>query len=99
MINKTTIWITITLLAAFAMKWLHTQSDTQDLVFILYPVQAAVQLAFNTYSTFDAAGFHFEELGIVIDKSCSGANFFILSFSLLSATIPYYRYTYSKATL
>src|SRR5689334_17420781 len=99
MINKTTTWVSITLLAAFMMKWLHMQSNTHDLLFILYPVQSAVQLSFNAYSTFDEAGFHFETLGIVIDKSCSGANFFILCFSVLSATIPYYRYNYTKASL
>ena len=98
MLNKTAVFFSITLIAALVMKWLHMQSDTNDLLFVLFPVQAFVKIALNTYSSYDASGFHFQELGIVIDKSCSGSNFLILSFCILSITIPYHRYSYIKAS-
>lgn len=58
-------------------------ADNYDLAFLLKPTDKLVGLVFGSQSVFlaDHEFFH-EKINIVIEKSCSGFNFLILSFVL-----------------
>lgn len=67
------------------LKYVYTQTETSDLKFLLLPTSKAVEfLTASTYFFTPDKGYFFEELNVTINKSCSGFNFFILSFILLS---------------
>ncbi|MPR35618.1 exosortase K [Salmonirosea aquatica] len=73
-------------LAIFVLlKLAYTQADTSDLAFLLGPTDTLVGLAANSPSVYDSAsGYLHPDLNITIDKSCSGFNFWMLSFLMLS---------------
>jgi len=58
-----------------------TFADNSDLIFLLKPTDKLVGLLTGSQSVFLAEdGFFHEKINIVIDKSCSGFNFWILCF-------------------
>ena len=58
-----------------------TFADNNDLTFLLKPTDKLVGLLTGSQSVFLAGdGFFHEKMNIVIDKSCSGFNFWILCF-------------------
>ena len=58
-----------------------TFADNNDLTFLLKPTDILVGLLTGSQSVFIAEdGFFHEKMNIVIDKSCSGFNFWILNF-------------------
>jgi exosortase K len=73
------------------LKYVYTQTETSDLKLLLEPTSKAVEfLTGSNYYFTSTQGYFFEELNVTINKSCSGFNFFILSFVLLSTlTISY----------
>jgi exosortase K len=73
------------------LKYVYTQTETSDLKLLLEPTSKAVEfLTGRTYFFTSTQGYFFEELNVTINKSCSGFNFFTLSFVLLSTlTISY----------
>ena len=63
------------------LKVVFTFADNNDLIFILKPTDKLVGLLIGSKSVFMADyGFFHEKINIVIDKSCSGFNFWILCF-------------------
>lgn len=90
MINKTATWFSISLITALLLKYLHAISNTGDLLVILQPTSSFVGLFFNTKAIYQDTGFYFPALNILIDKSCSGVNFFIIAFCVFSSTAPYH---------
>ena len=60
-------------------------ADNNDLMFLLHPTDKLVGLLFGLQSKFiHDYGFFYEKMNIVIDKSCSGFNFWILCFLIFA---------------
>lgn len=67
----------------FFLKLLYTQTSVEDLLCIIYPVQRAIAFFTGETSQFIADnGYYFQELDIIIDKSCSGFNYFLICLSI-----------------
>ena len=80
--NAIIAWIIAGLFIVLKL-WL-LQSNPEFFVFLITPVKTFVELQSGADSIFlDGCSYYFPDLQIVIDKSCSGANFLILSFLLL----------------
>jgi exosortase K len=63
------------------LKFGFTIADNNDLIFLLKPTDAFVGLLTGSQSVYlPDNGYYHEKLNIVIEKSCSGFNFWILSF-------------------
>lgn len=94
-------FIALTLLVAAALKYLYAQSDTRDLSFLLAPVSFLVRcsLGGGIKLVRMAEGFYFVDLKILIDKSCSGASFFIILFCTLATTAPYRCLSFGRSAL
>ena len=70
-----------------AAKLLYAHATTANVQFLLAPTNAVVGLMLNSTSEFVAArGYMHAGLHIVIDKSCAGGNFWLLSWLLLAGT-------------
>ena len=98
-LDKTTFWFLATAAVCFILKYYHAMSSTQDLFFMLWPVNKIIQIVLNTETVYLKTGFYIPSLNILIDKSCSGANFFILTFCVLSSTAPYYLFNIRNSIL
>jgi len=67
------------------LKFAFTFVSNDDLLFLLKPTDAIVRLLTGSSSFYLAEnGYYHKELHILIDKSCSGFNFWILYFLLFS---------------
>ncbi|MFY7672063.1 exosortase K [Tenacibaculum sp. MEBiC06402] len=80
------------------LKFGFTLADNNDLTFLLKPTDKLVGLLTGSHSIYlsDSGYFH-EHLNIVIDKSCSGFNFWILCFLLFTyLTVKHFDKTLSK---
>lgn len=87
---KTKIYIFYGLILSIVIiaKIAYTQATNDTLVFILKPLSTLVSYILNSDFIYtNASGFYFESLNITIDKSCSGINFWIISFTLFSVSI------------
>lgn len=66
-------------------KFGYTLADTSDLFFLLQPTDFLVGLLTGSSSVYlSNQGFFHENINIVIDKSCSGFNFWLISFLVFS---------------
>ena len=64
-----------------SLKFCFTIADNNTLTFLLYPTDKLVSLITGSQSVyFPDNGYYHEKLNIVIDKSCSGFNFWVLGF-------------------
>ena len=89
--NKNLPYYATAIAAFLLLKYGYTLSDTADLRFLLQPTDALVGIITNSTSHFIAeSGYIHERLNIVIDKSCSGFNFWILCFIMLSFSVGKY---------
>lgn len=71
-----------------ATKYAYTKSDAEDLKLILSPTNKLVEWVTNTTSVFSRQNGYFNAaLNITIDKSCSGFNFYILLFLVISFAV------------
>ncbi|MBL7950577.1 MAG: exosortase K [Flavobacteriales bacterium] len=78
--RKTIVLGMLLLAAAFALKWWYRTATVEQLGFVLTPVTTLISLLTGVTSTFvPGQGHLFPELGIVIDRSCSGINFLIIT--------------------
>ncbi len=69
------------------LKFGFTYADNDALLFLLKPTNGIISLTNNSSAVYsNEMGFHHERLNIVIDRSCSGFNFWILSFVLFLFT-------------
>lgn len=67
------------------LKLLFASSETNDLIFLLSPTNKIVELLSGSPATFiSGEGYFYENFNIIIDKSCSGFNFWLLCFVMLS---------------
>ncbi|MBX2982673.1 MAG: exosortase K [Flavobacteriales bacterium] len=75
-------WPLVLLCAALLLKWWSTSASLEDLTFLLGPI-ARIVSAFSgeTWSIAEGNGYLFPALGIVIDRSCSGIHFLVVSWA------------------
>lgn len=63
------------------LKVAYTYMDANDLIFILSPTNKMISFLSNSESVFlNGSGYFYHDFNILIEKSCSGFNFFILIF-------------------
>lgn len=73
------------------LKFSFTFADHTDLTFLLKPTDKLIWLLTGSQSVyFSESGYFHEHLNIIIDKSCSGFNFWILCFLLFTYLIVKY---------
>lgn len=72
--------------AAFlGLKLVLRNFDTQQLYFLLMPTAEIIETLTNSQSVFiENEGFYFSSLDTLINKDCSGYNFWLLSFLVFS---------------
>ncbi|SDJ75513.1 exosortase K [Pedobacter sp. ok626] len=79
--KKNTFHYILGILLFGIFKIAYTQMDANDLFFILLPTDKIISVLTNSPGTFlNDLGFLHQDLNILIEKSCSGFNFLILSF-------------------
>jgi len=70
-----------------ALKLLHMFADNDALVFLIKPTNSLIEVITNSDSVYSSeAGFFHEKLNIVVDRSCSGFNFWMLCCIMLLFT-------------
>lgn len=87
------ILLSLIVLFAFGLKLYYAQSNTEDLLLFLHPVSSLVELFTGTYAEFQPeVGYYFPQLQISVERSCSGVNFFIMAFCMVSiSALPFYK--------
>lgn len=85
MINNKNIFYYIFAAIIFAvLKYAYTLSSSDDLLFLLSPINKIITIITGEHSTYIENGYFFKNLNISIDKSCSGFNLWLLIFIMLS---------------
>lgn len=75
--KNTLLFILLVLLPAIAFKWLQRDWGSDELQFLLYPVQQLVQIFTGLPAYYQAGeGYIFPQF--VIEKSCAGVNFLVI---------------------
>lgn len=86
--NQKTIYSLILASVFLVLKFFFREADNSQLSFLLMPTSILVNVFTGSNSVFlPEHGFFHEELNLVIDKSCSGFNFWLLCFTLFSFTL------------
>lgn len=84
-ISRNTLFYSPLLLFILILHTFTKGATVKELLFLLAPVASVIEKVFNTPFYFqENVGFIYEPLYIVINKSCSGATFWIICFSMLS---------------
>lgn len=88
---RITFWLPLVAVLAifFIMKWWHTPNTTSDeLRFLLAPVSQLVGWASGVRFTYlPEQGYFSDDLNIIINASCSGFNFWSLSFLMIGFVV------------
>ncbi len=64
-----------------AIKYFYSIAENEELDFILFPTHLLVEIWTGHQGIFEAEkGYVFATLGICIDKSCAGLNFWVITF-------------------
>lgn len=83
--NKNFPYYILIALLFLLFKYIFTLTGTDDLSFLLKPTNALVSFATGSYSVYlPGSGYYHEKLNVIIDKSCSGYNFWLLCFVMLA---------------
>jgi exosortase K len=86
--TKNLIYYIIICSTVIIAKALYANTTNDTLVFILNPLSSVVSLVTDSsFSYSNDIGFYFKNLNIAIDKSCSGINFWLISFVAFSILI------------
>lgn len=85
MINKKNIgYYVIAILLFIVSKFAYSYAKNDMVTFLTKPTSKIISFITNSTAIYNPeSGFYYENLNIVIDKSCSGFNFFILLYLLL----------------
>lgn len=84
-INTNSIYYLFIAIVFLALKTFYTAASTDNLYFILYPTNFCIELISGSTAFYtNENGFFYSNLNFVINKSCSGFNFWIISFVMLS---------------
>ena len=77
-------YLLITMGLVILFKYLFTIADNDSLFFLLKPTDIFIEILTATKSVYLAnSGYYHEKLNIIIDKSCSGFNFWLICFVML----------------
>lgn len=86
--TKNIIYYIIIFSCVIIVKIIYANATNDMLVFILKPLSSIISLVTGSnFSYSENIGFYFENLNISIDKSCSGINFWLISFVVFSILI------------
>lgn len=99
MIKKFNLLFYLIMILLFVfLKFAYTLSETNHLIFLLSPTNKIIEFISGYHSVyFDNEGYHFQQLNIIIDKSCSGFNFLIIIFfMLIFLSVNYFKKGYKK---
>lgn len=67
---------------------MYSYATNDALIFILKPLSSIISIVTDaSFSYSNETGFYFKNLNIAIDKSCSGINFWFISFVVFSISI------------
>lgn len=93
MASKNTLLFTLLVLSpAITFKWLQRDWGTDELQFLLYPVQQLVQIFIGLPAYYQAGeGYLFPQF--VIEKSCAGVNFLVICWCSLGWLSLYNRHS------
>ena len=81
-----TLWFFFIGTLCLVMKAWHMGSTHENLLFMLGPLNFLLEISHASQGFFDPEiGYQHPALNIVIDKSCSGFNFWIISFAAISS--------------
>lgn len=74
------------------MKFAYKFADNNHLAFLLRPTNKMVGVLTGQYSeNLQEQGYYYQSLNVLIDKSCAGFNFWVLSFLIFTyLTVRYY---------
>jgi len=98
-INKNLPYLLTAVGLFIVLKFVFTLAGNDELLFLIQPTNVVVGLLTNSTSVYlSDHGFFHEDLNIIIDKSCSGFNFWILSFLLFTyLTVKHFERPLSKS--
>jgi len=84
--NKKQIFFIVLIIAIVIIAKLFYQTATNnDLIFLLLPVTFIIEVFSLSNAVFSPQnGYFFANLNIIIDKSCAGFNFWIITFSVMA---------------
>lgn len=83
--TKNTLYYTIVIAIVLIAKLAYIYATNNSLQFILKPISGLIELATGLNFQYEKDfGFYFKDLNIAIDKSCSGINFWLISFVVFS---------------
>lgn len=89
------IWFGICFLIFATLKYLFRCMDVDYIRFLIFPTSIILEIVTGAKAVYeDGAGYFYSDLNIIIDKSCSGFNFLLISF-LMTAFI-FLRQTFTK---
>ena len=83
--NRNIPYYLTTIVLFILLKFSYTLSDNDNLIFLLKPTAKIVGLLTGSHSVyFFDKGYYHASLNILIEKSCSGSNFMLLCFCMLT---------------
>jgi len=83
--NKNIPYYIIAFILFIVLKLGYRYAGAEDLDFLLNPTNKIISLLTGLHATYTQdSGYYYEQLNIVIDKSCSGYNFCLLSFLMFT---------------
>jgi len=84
-VNKNIPYYLIAIALLILLKFGYTLADNGKLIFLLYPTDKIVGLLTGSPSVyFSDKGYYHVSMNILIEKSCSGYNFMLLCFCMLT---------------
>jgi exosortase K len=93
--NRNILYYLIAIVIFILLKFGFTIANNDDLLFLLKPTDKLVGLLTGTNSIYSSdKGYFCNTLNVLIDKSCAGFNFWLLSFLML--TFLGLKYSYNK---
>ncbi len=82
--NKNQIYYLLVIGIFILFKVWFINATNSNLAFILKPTSKLVGLVTGSSSIYlDESGYYFQDINIIIDKSCSGFNFWLLCYTML----------------
>jgi exosortase K len=80
------------------LKFYYRHIETNDVIFLLLPTNFLIEIVtFSTSRFILHEGYFYDNLNILIDKSCAGFNFFMICFCMLGFLfIQYIKSTFKK---
>jgi len=86
--------LALAVLLFFILKYVFTFLDNDNMLFFLKPVNILFSLFTGHIAVYDSeTGYFYDRLNIIIDKSCSGYNFMLMTFVLVYTGILKYFYS------